>query len=72
MAYLQGPLWRNIRGFGLAYHYNIILHPNEGVLYLTLFRSTDIVQAFRKTKDIVVCFTLISNNVLVVAIGCAD
>lgn len=55
---LQGPLWRNIRGYGLAYHYNIVLNPNEGILQLYLFRSTDIVQAFRKTKEIMVCCSI--------------
>ncbi|XP_065211610.1 uncharacterized protein C05D11.1-like [Planococcus citri] len=49
---LEGPLWRDVRGFGLAYHYSVRLSPEDGVLLLLFSRATDVVQAFRRTRDI--------------------
>lgn len=47
-------MWRNIRGFGLSYHYDVILCPEEGVLSLIFSRATDVIQAFRITINIFV------------------
>jgi len=50
---LEGPLWRQIRGGGLAYGYSIVPRPNEGLLYLSLYRATNVVGAYKETKSIV-------------------
>ena len=50
---LEGPMWRLIRGQGLSYGYNIYPNPNEGLLYLTFYRSTNIVAAYKEAKSIV-------------------
>jgi len=37
---LEGPLWRDIRGAGLAYGYNLGCTPESGTVSLSLYRST--------------------------------
>ncbi|CAD7087874.1 unnamed protein product [Hermetia illucens] len=51
LTQLEGPLWRQIRGQGFAYGYNIIPRPNEGLLCLTLYRATNVVAAFKEAKN---------------------
>lgn len=50
---LEGPLWRQIRGAGLAYGYSITPRPNEGLLYLSLYRATNVFGAYKETKNII-------------------
>jgi len=50
---LEGPLWRQIRGSGLAYHYHISIDPSSGKLTFILMKSTHIFAAFQKGKQIV-------------------
>lgn len=47
-------MWRKVRGQGLAYSYNMIPRPNEGLLYLTFYRATDIVGSFKEALLILV------------------
>lgn len=53
LTQLEGPLWRQIRGQGFAYGYNILPRPNEGLLYFTLYRATNVYSAFKETMSIV-------------------
>ncbi|XP_046403336.1 uncharacterized protein C05D11.1-like [Ischnura elegans] len=53
LTQLEGPMWRQIRGLGLAYGYNINPRIYEGLVYLTLYRSTNVVGAYREAKNIV-------------------
>uniref|UniRef100_A0A1B6DB00 Peptidase M16C associated domain-containing protein n=1 Tax=Clastoptera arizonana TaxID=38151 RepID=A0A1B6DB00_9HEMI len=53
LTQLEGPMWRQIRGMGLAYSYNIIPRPNENMLYLTFYRATNVVGAYKEAKAIV-------------------
>ncbi|XP_055692741.1 uncharacterized protein C05D11.1-like [Lutzomyia longipalpis] len=53
LTQLEGPLWRQIRGQGLAYGYTIIPRPHEGLIYLTFYRSTNVMAAYKETKAIV-------------------
>lgn len=53
LTQLEGPLWRQIRGQGFAYGYNLMPRPNEGLLYFTLYRATNVVAAYRETQSIV-------------------
>ncbi|XP_037047629.1 uncharacterized protein C05D11.1-like [Bradysia coprophila] len=53
LTQLEGPLWKQIRGAGLAYGYNLSLMPHEGLLYLALYRATNVTAAFKETKAII-------------------
>lgn len=52
LCQLEGPLWRQIRGQGLAYGYSMLPLPNEGLLYLTLYRATNVLAAYKEAKTI--------------------
>lgn len=54
LTQLEGPMWRQIRGAGLAYGYSLSLMPHESLLYYTLYKATNVVAAFRETKIIIV------------------
>eukprot|EP00743_Colponemidia_sp_Colp-15_P003789 GILK01004087.1.p1 GENE.GILK01004087.1~~GILK01004087.1.p1 ORF type:complete len:1022 (-),score=207.76 GILK01004087.1:87-3122(-) len=49
----EGPMWREIRGRGYSYSYNMHLKPEDGLLYFTLARSTDVVNAYKAARGIV-------------------
>ena len=53
LTQLEGPMWRQIRGVGLSYHYSIILDLTGGLLFLNLFKSTHVAAAFKAAQDIV-------------------
>lgn len=57
LTQLEGPLWKQIRGAGLAYGYHLSLMPHEGLLYLALYRATNVTAAFKETKAIIVSAT---------------
>lgn len=57
LTQLEGPLWRQIRGQGFAYGYNIVPRPNEGMLYFTLYRASNVVAAYKEAVTIVVSAT---------------
>lgn len=46
-------MWRQIRGKGYAYGYTLINKINEGLLYLVFSKATNVVGAFKETKDII-------------------
>uniref|UniRef100_A0A182YI36 Uncharacterized protein n=1 Tax=Anopheles stephensi TaxID=30069 RepID=A0A182YI36_ANOST len=52
LTQLEGPLWRQIRGQGFAYGYNIVPRPNEGSLYFTLYRASNVVAAYQEAVSI--------------------
>ncbi|XP_058458892.1 uncharacterized protein C05D11.1-like [Malaya genurostris] len=52
LTQLEGPLWRQIRGQGFSYGYNIVPRPNEGLLYFTLYRATNVIAAYKEAKSI--------------------
>ncbi|XP_069695441.1 uncharacterized protein C05D11.1-like [Periplaneta americana] len=53
LTQLEGPMWRQIRGLGLSYGYNIVPRPHEALLYLSFNRSTNCVSAYKEAKNIV-------------------
>ena len=53
-SHTQGPMWRQIRGMGLAYHYSMRCVPSEGLLYLQLYKASQLVQAYDVARKIVV------------------
>ena len=60
LTQLEGPMWKQIRGQGLAYGYNVFPKTTEGLLYLTFYGATNVVGAYKEAKTIVVSkrFTL--------------
>lgn len=54
LTQLEGPLWRQIRGQGFAYGYSIAPKPHEGLLYLSLYRASNVVAAYKEAKRITV------------------
>jgi len=52
----EGPLWRQIRGAGLAYGYNMYPSVSKGQLYLTLHQATHPWKAYKEAKNIVMSY----------------
>lgn len=50
---LEGPIWRQVRGLGLSYGYGLRVLPENGLLFLSLIKSTHLVKAYKKTQEIV-------------------
>lgn len=46
-------MWKQIRGLGLSYGYAIYPVVNEGLLYLSFYRSTNLVGAYKEAKNII-------------------
>lgn len=61
---LEGPMWRQIRGMGLSYHYSMTCQEENGLLLFLLFKSSQLVQAYEVAREIVVSYTL-----LIVSVG---
>ncbi|GIY84345.1 uncharacterized protein C05D11.1, partial [Caerostris extrusa] len=53
LTQLEGPMWRQIRGLGLAYHYNIYVDPDTGLLYFILSNSTHLLSAYKEGLHII-------------------
>ncbi|KAK9870443.1 hypothetical protein WA026_008009 [Henosepilachna vigintioctopunctata] len=49
----EGPLWKQIRGKGFSYNYNIRVQVNDGLLYLIFAKATNVVGAYKETLQIV-------------------
>lgn len=52
LTQLEGPFWRQIRGQGLAYGYNMTVKLHSHMLVFTLYRATNVVAAFKQFKSI--------------------
>jgi len=50
LTQLEGPMWRKIRGAGLAYGYFMYPSVAKGQLYLSLFKATHPVKAYQEAK----------------------
>jgi len=53
LTQLEGPMWRQIRGAGLAYGYFMFPSTNKGQLFLSLYKATHPVKAYEEAKRIV-------------------
>lgn len=51
LSQLEGPMWKKIRKS--SYGYNVMPRPNEGLIVFTLYRATNIHEAFKDAKEIV-------------------
>lgn len=51
---VQGPMWRQIRGQGLSYNYNLFVRPCDGLLYFCLTKSSLVAAAYGEALQIVV------------------
>ncbi|XP_069192343.1 uncharacterized protein C05D11.1 isoform X2 [Procambarus clarkii] len=52
LTQLEGPMWREIRGRGLAYSYSINLNPTQGLLVLKLARAAQLTGAYQEALTI--------------------
>lgn len=52
LTQLEGPFWRQIRGQGLAYGYNITVKLHSQMLVFTLYRATNVIAAFKQFESI--------------------
>ncbi|XP_064101551.1 uncharacterized protein C05D11.1-like [Macrobrachium nipponense] len=52
LTQLEGPMWREIRGKGLAYSYSMTLNPTEGTLTLKLSRAAQLTGAYEEALNI--------------------
>lgn len=50
LGQLEGPFWRNLRAQGLVYGYNLNLKIGEGLLYLSLYRASHPVVAYKEAR----------------------
>uniref|UniRef100_A0AC35TMD5 Presequence protease, mitochondrial n=1 Tax=Rhabditophanes sp. KR3021 TaxID=114890 RepID=A0AC35TMD5_9BILA len=53
LSQCEGPLWRKIRGKGLAYGANINVNTEKKVIGLSLYRCAQAVEAYEETKKLV-------------------
>lgn len=53
LTQLEGPLWREIRGPGLAYAYAIVPNVHMQLLRFDIFKSTQVDEAYKMAKNIV-------------------
>ncbi|XP_073987977.1 uncharacterized protein C05D11.1-like [Rhodnius prolixus] len=53
LTQLEGPMWKQIRGQGLAYSYSIVPRPNEAKLYFNLYRASNVVAAYKEAKNVI-------------------
>ena len=47
-------MWKQIRGQGLSYSYSVFPSTSDGLLYLTLYRATNVVAAYKEARNILV------------------
>jgi len=52
LGQLEGPFWRQLRAQGLVYGYNLNLKVSEGLLYLSLYRASHPVMAYKEARII--------------------
>lgn len=52
LTQLEGPMWRQIRGLGLAYNFSVSVKPEEGLIFLLLFKCSHVVSAYKEAKRI--------------------
>ena len=57
LTQLEGPMWRQIRGAGLAYGYSVLVSTNKGQIYFTLYKATHPHKAFEEGKRIIMSHT---------------
>jgi len=52
LTQLEGPMWRQIRGQGLAYSFSINVSVEHGLLYFALRKATHLAEAFKEAVNI--------------------
>ncbi|CAN7993566.1 unnamed protein product [Ixodes hexagonus] len=53
LVQLEGPMWRQIRGQGLSYSYDLFIRPCDGLLYFCLTKSTLVSAAYKEALQII-------------------
>ena len=53
---IEGPLWVNVRGLGLAYGFSMYGDAEEGLVYFSLARATNLPRAYAEARALVRAF----------------
>lgn len=56
MAVKKGPLWKNLRGKGLAYNSCIFCEPSDGLIYFKISKSVDVFNGYKTAMEVFVRF----------------
>ncbi|KAF1743750.1 hypothetical protein MXB_1059 [Myxobolus squamalis] len=64
LSAFEGPLWKKLRGKGLAYSAIIFCEPSDGLLYFKISQSSNIIQAYIEGVDIMRLYSDGSTNIL--------
>jgi len=51
LTQLEGPIWRQVRGLGLAYDCSIFLDPDSGLIYFSFSRAAHLVKGYREALN---------------------
>ena len=65
-------MWKQIRGQGLSYGFNLYLLPNEGHLCLSLYKATNLVGAYKEARAIIVSifnFFFVRRKLIILHLG---
>ncbi|XP_029633499.1 uncharacterized protein C05D11.1 [Octopus sinensis] len=54
----EGPMWKQIRGLGLSYSYNMTINEESGLLCLVLGQSVNLIESFKMAQNIVMSYIL--------------
>lgn len=52
MNQLEGPMWKQIRGLGLAYSFGVVAKTSIATIFLMLYRCTQVVEAYKKSISV--------------------
>ncbi|XP_050536250.1 uncharacterized protein C05D11.1-like isoform X2 [Daktulosphaira vitifoliae] len=50
---MEGPIWKKVRGLGLAYSCDILIKLDEGKISLSIYSSVNVPTAYQATKSII-------------------
>lgn len=53
---MEGPMWRSLRGAGLSYDYNVFNATESGLLYFCLSKCTNLVEAYKEGKKLLLSY----------------
>lgn len=59
LSQAEGPLWKALRGKGLAYGVQIGLNPDKRLLNFSIYRSARLEEAYEQAKKVVVRFCIV-------------
>ena len=71
LSQCEGPLWKQIRGHGLAYGAYVTHNVDNGLLKLDLYRASNPQAAYEQSRDLIVSVVMEKNTVTVCLFFCS-